>query len=253
MMPDDFPFIQHLKRVWDTRLLVTYEPHLSERSHAQNTEFDEILKVNGTVEFGRHGGHRLPEPGNMPNDTFDRTLRQNTTGCLLLRSNRLLADRPDIRLNQLIPKIIPRTQIADHSIFVRDRNLPLADNVEILFCGLALLGEYLPLVERHLGDEIRQSGHLVRLELRVGEDGHSHQHALFHCMIDQILQWTESLLKRLPRKTKGDAGNFGGNVGQTRVAGEKGTLPKEIPRPKDLIDILTVPKPDIMHFHTAFL
>mmetsp|Transcript_302 Transcript_302/g.599 ORF Transcript_302/g.599 Transcript_302/m.599 type:complete len:343 (-) Transcript_302:239-1267(-) len=72
-------------------------------------------------------------------------------------------------------------------------------------------------------------------------------------MIDQILQRTQGLLKRLPGKTECDTGSFRGNVGQARVPREKGALSEEIPRTQYLIDVLTIPKSDIVHLHPSLL
>mmetsp|Transcript_21541 Transcript_21541/g.46846 ORF Transcript_21541/g.46846 Transcript_21541/m.46846 type:complete len:535 (+) Transcript_21541:778-2382(+) len=253
MMPDNFPFIQHLERVRRARLLVTNEPNFSKRTHTQNTESREILKVDGTVEFGCNGGHGLSKSGNVSNDALDGALRQYSTGRLLLGSNRLLTDGPILRLNQLVPKVIPRTQVANHSIFVGDRNFTLPNNVKILLGRLSLLREDFPLVKRDLGDQIRQSRHLVRLEQRIGENGNTHQNALFHRMIDQILQRTQRLLERFPRQTKRNAGGLRGNVRQTGIPREQGAFSKEIPRPQHLIDVLRIPKSNVVNLDATLL
>mmetsp|Transcript_5817 Transcript_5817/g.11338 ORF Transcript_5817/g.11338 Transcript_5817/m.11338 type:complete len:343 (-) Transcript_5817:260-1288(-) len=108
-------------------------------------------------------------------------------------------------------------------------------------------------MERHLSDQIRQSRHLIRLELGVGEDGDPHQHPLFHRVVDQILQRPQRILELFPAQAKRHGINLGGNIRQPGMSREQRPLPKKLPWSQYLIHVLTIPKPNIVHLHPPLL
>mmetsp|Transcript_4466 Transcript_4466/g.7978 ORF Transcript_4466/g.7978 Transcript_4466/m.7978 type:complete len:201 (+) Transcript_4466:1574-2176(+) len=108
-------------------------------------------------------------------------------------------------------------------------------------------------MERHLSDKIRQFRHLVRLELGVGEDGDSHQHPLFHRVVDQVLQRPQGILELFPAQAKRHGINLGRNIRHPGMSREKRPLPKKFPWSQHLIHILTVPKPNIVYLHPPLL
>ena len=132
VMSNDVPLVQHFKRVNLAGLLVTSEPHLTERTHAQYAEFHEILKIDGPIDFRGHDGGYLSESGNVTDYTLDRALRKHATYRLLHGGNCLWTDRRVVGLDRLIPKVIPRTQSAYYAIVVCDSDLSLPNDVEIL-------------------------------------------------------------------------------------------------------------------------
>mmetsp|Transcript_17695 Transcript_17695/g.27748 ORF Transcript_17695/g.27748 Transcript_17695/m.27748 type:complete len:269 (+) Transcript_17695:1487-2293(+) len=93
----------------------------------------------------------------------------------------------------------------------------------------------------------------MRFKLRVGKQWHSHQHTLFGGKINKFLQRTQRLFKLLPRKTKTYRIHFRRNIRSTWFTSQKSTLTKEISRSKNLINKLTISKPNIMNFHTSLL
>jgi len=138
VMSNDLPLIQHFERVRLAGLLVTREPHLTERAHSQYAEFHEVFKIDRSIDFRSLGLHSFPESGNVTDNALDCALRQHAALRFLQGGDCLMTDRFDSP-NRLIPHVIPRTQDDDNAIAIVDTYLTLPNDEEILPRQLSLL------------------------------------------------------------------------------------------------------------------
>mmetsp|Transcript_17893 Transcript_17893/g.50749 ORF Transcript_17893/g.50749 Transcript_17893/m.50749 type:complete len:418 (+) Transcript_17893:1128-2381(+) len=252
VMADDLPLAKLLERVRRAGALVTDQPDLTERSDTQNSELDEVLVPDRLVEGVAHELQRLSESANIADDAFDVPPRQHSAFCVGLDGYGLLARRAWIGFQPVLSEVVGVHQRVDDAVGIGDDDAALSDDVEVLLVRLALLRKDGAGRERPLHHEVGETRHFVRLELRVGKDGHTLERALFHRVVDEPLQRPQDLLEGFAGEAQRRAVGHGRDVGGSGVAGEQRPLSEPVSRPELLVDVPAVPESDVVDLDLSF-